>query len=228
MTDIAAPESRDRIRGVLQASEVPVTVEQIAEQTGLHPNTVRGHLDVLIASGSVVREPAGPAGRGRPKWLYSASGSSASAVQFLAEALSAQLARADRPSLADQAAKRWADALPTLPKASDPDEAVAEAADALNRLGFTADVCRAGVAIDLTDCPYADLVDENPVICDIHTALVIRLLEQTGQPVTVESMDVWARPGLCRAHLNRPDLQPAWTIRIGPKGTVIPPEGEDT
>ena len=225
MTETTGPDSRERIRGVLAASREPLAVEAIAEETGLHPNTIRGHLDVLLASGAVTREPAGAVGRGRPKWLYSASGTAGSPFQFLAEALTVQLSRADRPSLAEEAAERWADALPTLPKASTPDEAVAEAAAALTRLGFAAEVCRAGEAIDLTTCPYADLVDDNPVICDIHTALVARLLQQTGQPVTVESMDVWARPGLCRARLSRPDLQPAWTIHIGPKGTVIPTEG---
>ena len=126
MTETTGPESRDRIRSFLQSSNAPVTVEEIAEQTGLHANTVRGHLEVLLAGGQATREPAGPAGRGRPKWLYTASGASVSAFQFLAEALTVQLSRADRPSLAEEAAHRWADALPTLPEASSPDEAVAE------------------------------------------------------------------------------------------------------
>lgn len=226
MSETNSPESRERIRGLLQASGTPLSVEQVAEQTGLHANTIRGHLDVLLAAGQAIREPAGPAGRGRPKWLYRANEASATAFRFLAETLTAQLARADRLSLAEEAAHRWAAALPTLPKADSPDEAVAEATDALNRLGFTAEVCRSGAAIDLVSCPYADLVDDNPVICDIHAALVAQLLGQTGQPVSVESMDVWARPGLCRAHLNRPDLIPARTIHMGPKTTVIPTEGQ--
>jgi len=203
-------------------------VEEIAERTGLHPNTVRGHLDVLLASGAATREPTDPVGRGRPKWRYRASGPNASAFQFLAEALTAQLASANQPVLAERAAERWADALPTLPEASSPDEAVAEAAGALTRLGFTAEVCPAGDAIDLTSCPYGDLINDNPVICDIHTALLARLLKQTGQSVTLESMDVWARPGLCRAHLHRPDLKPARIIRIGTKGDVLPPEARDS
>ena len=82
---------------------------------------------------------------------------------------------------------------PTCRVAFSPDEAVAETTDALNRLGFNATASPVGDAISVTDCPYAELVDDNPVICDIHTALVVRLLDQTGQPVTLESMDVWAR-----------------------------------
>ena len=82
-----------------------------------------------------------------------------------------------------------------------------------------------GDAITVTDCPYADLVDDNPVICDIHTALVVRLLNQTGQPVTVESMDVWARRGMCVARLNRPDIVPARVITPDERGTLRDYEG---
>jgi predicted ArsR family transcriptional regulator len=203
-----------------------MTVDRIAEATGLHANTVRSHLDVLLATGEVVREreDVGAAGRGRPRWLYRA-GAATSPFHFLAEALSVQLARVDEPALADEAAQRWSEALPTLPVAQSPDEAVAEAANALTRLGFAAEVCRAGEAIDLTACPYASLVADNPVICDIHAALVVRLLEQTGQPVSLESMDVWARPGLCRARLRRPDLHAARTITVTPEGAITSDEG---
>ena len=105
------------------------------------------------------------------------------------------------------------------PRAATPDEAVAEATDALNGLGFTAVANPRGDAITLTDCPYAELVDANPIICDIHAALVARLLTQTGQPVTVESVVVWTRPGMCAAHLRRPDLVPARIITADDRGT---------
>ena len=73
--------------------------------------------------------------------------------------------------------------------------------------------------------PYVDLVDDNPVICDIHAALVGRLLEQTGQPVRVTSMDVWARPGVCVARLRRSDLVPTRTITIDEDGPRAAEEG---
>lgn len=209
----------------VEQSADPVSVEQIADRTGLHANTVRGHLDVLLATGVVTRERADAHGRGRPRWLYRSAAPAASPFHFLAEALTAQLARTQDPGLADSAAERWAHALPHLPTAKTPDEAVAEAADALNRLGFAAEPNAVGDAIAVTQCPYADLVDDNPVICDIHTALLVRLLEQTGQPVTLEAMDVWARRGVCVARLNRPDLETARTIVVGPGRTVSSAEG---
>ena len=212
-----AQESRTRIQQAIEAAPEPLTVEMICEATGLR---VRGHLDVLLASDVISREPAESPGRGRPRWLYRAGSPKASPFQFLAQALTAQLARADSAEFADGAAERWARALPELPVAFSPDEAVAEATDALNRLGFNAIASPVGDAISVTGCPYADLVDDNPVICDIHTALVVRLLDQTGQPVTLESMDIWARRGMCVARLHRPDIAPSRVITIDERGTV--------
>ncbi len=57
--------------------------------------------------------------------------------------------------MAQVAAERWAQALPALPRAGTPDEAVAEAAVALNHLGFTAVATGPGDTISITVCPYA-------------------------------------------------------------------------
>lgn len=220
MTDsVTTQESRARILLAVENAADPMTVEDIADRTGLHANTVRAHLDVLMAAGSISRTAADAHGRGRPRWLYRAASPVSSPFQVLAEALSMQLTQVADPALAGRAADQWAQALPDLPRAATPDEAVAEATDALNGLGFTAVANPRGDAITLTDCPYAELVDANPIICDIHAALVARLLTQTGQPVTVESVVVWTRPGMCAAHLRRPDLVPARIITADDRGT---------
>jgi predicted ArsR family transcriptional regulator len=216
-----AQDSRGRVLSAIELAASPLTVEEIAERTGLHPNTVRGHLDVLLASKSISREAADSTGRGRPRWLYHAATPQASPFQALAEALTAQLRHVDDPGLSDRAAEQWARALPDLLKAGSPDEAVAETTEALNRLGFSAVTNPVGDAIAITQCPYAGIVEDNPVICDIHTALIARLLKQTGQPVTVATVDVWARPGICVSHLNRPDLVPARTIAANSRGHVV-------
>jgi predicted ArsR family transcriptional regulator len=213
-------ESRARIQQAIEKTAEPMTVEMIVEATGLHANTVRGHLDVLLAADVISREPAESPGRGRPRWLYRAAAPKASPFQFLAHALTVQLARADSVEFAEDAAARWAQALPDLPAAFSPDEAVAETTEALNRLGFRATASPVGDAISVTQCPYAELVDDNPVICDIHTALVVRLLDQTGQPVTLDSMDIWARQGMCVARLNRPDIAPSRVITTHERGTL--------
>jgi predicted ArsR family transcriptional regulator len=39
----------------------------VAEVVGLHQNTVRGHLDVLVDAGYAVRRAEAPRGPGRPR-----------------------------------------------------------------------------------------------------------------------------------------------------------------
>jgi len=213
VSDIAtAQDSRAKVLQAIEIAPDPVPVESIVEATALHANTVRGHLDVLMAAGSISRVAADAQGRGRPRWLYQLEAPRRSPFQTLAEALSTELTSSADPAMAERAAERWARASPQPLASESPDEAVASATDSLNRLGFSAQANPTGDAVSITNCPYAELVATNPAICDIHTALVGRLLKQTGQPVTIESMDVWARPGLCVAHLRRPDVIPARTI----------------
>lgn len=110
--------------------------------------------------------------------------------------------------------------MPELAKASTPDEAVSEAVDALNRLGFEAESNKVGDEITVTTCPYANVVDDNPVVCEIHAALISKLLKQTGQPVSITSLDVWAGPDMCVARLKRPDTAPSRTITFNDKGII--------
>lgn len=213
-------DSRAKVVSAIQTSAQPMTVEQISQATGLHANTVRGHLEVLLASDVITRSMEASLSRGRPHWLYEIASTKPSPYQFLAEALSVQLTQARNADLAQEVAEQWARVLPDSITAESPDAAVTDAAAALVELGFTAQISPVGDAIALTQCPYADLVKDNPLICDIHASLVSKLLKKTGQPVFLETMDVWARPGTCVAHLNRPDVTPARVIELGPDGPV--------
>ncbi|NQW31694.1 MAG: hypothetical protein HQ468_03120 [Actinomycetales bacterium] len=210
-------KSADRIHQFVLLAEEPVSVGQIVEFAGLKSNTVRGHLDILIASGAIARKVADSSGRGRPRWLYYGAPADFSPYQVLADALSVQLGNAADPALAIAAADRWAHTLPRMSPAQSPSEAVDEATQALNDLGFHATATELGDAISVSQCPYAELVAAHPIICDIHGALVNQLLDQTGQEVSVDSLEVWARKDLCVARLNRPDLQATRTISLTPK-----------
>ncbi len=54
------------------AAGAPVTVTALAAGLRQHPNTVREHLDALVADRRVERIRSRPEGRGRPAWLYCA------------------------------------------------------------------------------------------------------------------------------------------------------------
>jgi predicted ArsR family transcriptional regulator len=211
--------SREAVYHVILGSRGAIPIDVICRETGLHANTVRPHLEVLLATGSIRRD-AGPAeGRGRPPWHYSAVETPAQQERrSLGEALLEQLAEADSGQIAGAAAARWAghlDAEHRHSPAHNIDEAVGNAADSLAGLGFEVSVTPAGDRIDLKGCPYADLVAERPVICDIHASLLQQFLDSSGQPVALERLDVWNAPGVCTAHLRRSDHEPYRTITMG-------------
>lgn len=210
----SGPDSRATILSFIEAADGPVRVEDIAEHVGLHPNTVRGHLDLLLAAGHISRIPDRRTTRGRPHYLYSAE--SSDTVRELARALEDELELASASEVARRAAAVWAAAGPDVAPASSPDEAVDVATDVLSTLGFDAVRNPVGDQITLRTCPYLDLVRDHPVICTIHAELLSEILTRTGQPVTVDALDVFPRPGLCVARLHRPDAEPEWSVALAP------------
>lgn len=214
-TEAGAPAtSREAILALLESAAEPLGIDDIRLATGLHPNTVRTHLDVLHAAGHVARVRETPRGPGRPRWRYGATPSPRSRHGDLAADLLDQLADVASPTLTREAAERWATAAGTAPPEPYPtaDDAVHGVARALAELGFETRVDAVGDRIELRACPYAPLVAQRPVICDIHAELVARLLDGSDQPVALDRLDVWTRPGLCVAHVRRADVVPERSI----------------
>jgi predicted ArsR family transcriptional regulator len=56
----------DAVRG----AGAPVGITEVAERLGVHPNTVRFHLDALVAQGRVERTVEQPSGPGRPRTVH--------------------------------------------------------------------------------------------------------------------------------------------------------------
>jgi len=208
--------SRAQLLAILQSTDSEFSIEELSHHTGLHVNTVRAHLDVLVAGGHVERTHGEPKGRGRPPFAFRAAGESRSPFDDLARTLTEALVGANQPELAHKTAMRWAEKLGPLPSSDTPDEAVGHAVEALRTVGFTAEASTLGDSITISTCPYAALIADHPVICDIHTELLATVLNAAGQGVGVEAMDVWVKPTLCRARLTHPDISPARTITVSP------------
>src|SRR5699024_2014141 len=88
----------------LAAQAGAVTISALAAMTGLHQNTVREHLDQLVEAGAATKSKAASSGRGRPAWLYRASGSprtESSEYLGLASVLAAQIDRTSTDPRAD-------------------------------------------------------------------------------------------------------------------------------
>ncbi|MBB2922826.1 metalloregulator ArsR/SmtB family transcription factor [Cellulomonas cellasea] len=67
---VLASDKRVAMLHLLQRTGGPMTVDTLADEVGLHVNTAREHLDQLVASGFVAREPELRRTRGRPRILY--------------------------------------------------------------------------------------------------------------------------------------------------------------
>ena len=77
MSDIIASSRegagrRRELLRVLRASADPMTIAAIADALGVHPNTVRFHLDSLLGDGQVEQVEPGRKGPGRPPLLFGA------------------------------------------------------------------------------------------------------------------------------------------------------------
>ena len=64
------PGRRDVILRLLRASAEPRSIASVADELGVHPNTVRFHLDALLRAGRVDQVLGDSAGRGRPPILF--------------------------------------------------------------------------------------------------------------------------------------------------------------
>jgi predicted ArsR family transcriptional regulator len=173
------------------------TVTELAEHLDMAPVSVRHHLDLLIGDNLVeasrVRRKSGA---GRPKRLYAltehADALFPNNYQQLADESLTVLKRLLTPEqfagvmmeLAEKTAARAPAGLAALP----PEERLQAAIDFLNDEGYMAfcDCGREEMLLHTSHCPYRELIEEHPEICQIDQALIRRLTGMT--PVRVAHM----------------------------------------
>lgn len=203
---------REDVLAALRGAAGAMTIAAIADQLGVHPNTVRFHLDTLVADGRVER--AEPAGRrpGRPPLMYRAvrgmDRGGPRRYQLLAEVLTEALASdADGSAKALAAGRAWARRV-TRPTGKPPGvrASIDRLVALLDDLGFaprrrTGD---GGVQIGLRHCPFLELAEGgSPVVCPIHLGLMQGALEAWDAPLTVDRLQPFVEPDLCVAHVTR-------------------------
>lgn len=204
---------RQEVLATLRRATGPQRITDLAAELDVHPNTVRFHLDALLASGQVERVgPGGRAGPGRPALLFSATRQmdpdGPRNYRLLAEALAATIGSgADPAAKARQAGRRWgSDLAGPSARALPTSDGVPELLGVLQDLGFAPERRRADGAdqIGLRHCPFLELVgDHAQVICPLHLGLMEGVLAERGSPVQVTGLDPFAEPDLCLAHLDR-------------------------
>lgn len=204
--------TRRRIVRILEDLAEPTGVGALAGLLGLHPNTVRSHLEVLHEAGLVTRSVESRSVPGRPKLLYlrATEEPERGGYRFLAEVLatSLQLASDDASRLAEEAGRVWGR---YLTEAVAPNqrlshqEVVSRISLMLADFGFDphSEPTDSRTTIDLCDCPFRDLARDQPdVVCAMHLGLLEGSAEALGGSTSVESLQPFVEPSLCRTVLT--------------------------
>jgi predicted ArsR family transcriptional regulator len=231
-------QSRRGVLEALRAAGVPLGAQQIAERTGLHPNTARFHLDGLVDAGLAERQAEEPTGPGRPRVVYRANAADTPAgvrsYRLLAEMLTSLVADTlPEPGPAAVAAgQAWGRFLTPRPaplERVDADEALRRLSAVLADIGFAPGppeeevaptgpgarraprAARAGVGrvIPLRHCPFREVAaQQQAVVCSLHLGLMQGVLAEVRAPLHAHRLDPFVQPSLCLAHLTPRDGQP--------------------
>jgi predicted ArsR family transcriptional regulator len=212
--DDPADGRRSKIAEIIKASTHPLSVTELAERLGIHANTVRFHLDALIADGQVERVLSKTVGPGRPPQMYrprqGMHPNGPRSYRLLAEmALSVLASDPDPLGKAIHTGRAWGGFLVEQPAPAVPlteDGAVDRLVDLLDDLGFapTQKVSADGTRIGLHNCPFLELVENQTqqVICPLHLGLMQGAMASLGVRTTVDRLEPFVEPGLCLVHTS--------------------------
>jgi predicted ArsR family transcriptional regulator len=201
---------RSGVLRVLRAANAPMSIVAIADELGVHPNTVRFHLDTLVSTGRVEQVAADRRGPGRPALMFQAARrmdpGGTRRYRVLAEILATGLADDEQAEAKALAAGRgWGRQLKPPPQSietPDAEESIEHLVDLLDDLGFAPE--RDGdEQVRLGHCPFLELAEtQKAVICSIHLGIMQGALDTWEAPVTVDRLEAFVEPDLCLAHLG--------------------------
>ncbi|ORB75893.1 helix-turn-helix transcriptional regulator [Mycobacterium scrofulaceum] len=221
-TSIRESASRRReVLRVLRRSPDPMSIAAIADVLGVHPNTVRFHLDSLVGDGQVEHVELDRKGPGRPPLMFRAvrqmDRGGTRHYRLLAEVLAtAFAAEPDAGAKAVAAGRAWGqklesslEAVPAGPASAE--EAIDHLVNMLDELGFAPERRTADgeQQVGLRHCPFLELAENRTaVVCPVHLGLMQGAMDAWGAPVSVDRLEAFVEPDLCVAHLAS---QPAAT-----------------
>ena len=219
---VLASTSRMAVLELLRSRAQPLGVGEVAQRVGLHQNTVRSHLDLLVDSGFAIRRTELPRGPGRPRVVYEATAAPEGErnYQLLAEMLAQHLlATSESPGEdAANAGRTWAGLTDRRQRARDGTVAVTSVSEEmaigtvvrmLGDIGFAPELSADGTFINLHRCPFRELAESNPqVVCGAHLGMIQGALADLGAPVSVTRLLSFVQPNLCIATLSRTATAP--------------------
>jgi predicted ArsR family transcriptional regulator len=188
----------------LARSPRPLTTAEISEGLGLHPNTVRPHLERMRDAGLVDVEVGGRGDVGRPQHRYSISphapslGLEPPTMPVLAKMVLTMAQRLDASAQDAEAVGRLEGASRAVPFEHAPSTLEALVAD-LDRLGFDpvvgddpGDPDAAVVAF--ANCPFAGVAEQHAeLVCGLHRGMVSGFVAEMGDAEVTEFCPLTSR-----------------------------------
>ncbi len=218
---VLASISRTAVLELLRSRSEPLGVVEVAEHVGLHQNTVRSHLDLLVDSGYAIRRTEAPSGPGRPRVVYAATSAPEGDRNYrlLAEVLAQHIvATSERPGeAAVNAGRSWAElnareqrdgtwARAQVDRPLSAEVAVDVVVRMLGDTGFAPELGADGTSLNLHRCPFRELaVAHQDVVCGAHLGIIQGALDELGGMVSATRLIPFVTPGLCVTTLIRPD-----------------------
>jgi predicted ArsR family transcriptional regulator len=188
----------------LARSSRPKTTADIAESLGLHPNTVRPHLDRMREVGLISVEVGGRGDVGRPQHRYSIAPDAPSmgleppTMPVLARMMLSMARRMnatvdDAEAVGHDEGRRRARAFERSPSTL---EALVSDLDHLGFDPVVGDDARSSgdAVIAFANCPFADIAREHPeLVCGLHKGLVAGFVAEMGDAEASEFCTVTSR-----------------------------------
>jgi len=223
LTAVLADGTRYRIyRSIVQEPGAQVTVAEVAEEFGLHPNVARMHLTKLEQAGLLVTSLRKGAAGGRPARLYRLSDKVSSLVMpprrydLLSElALKALVETGDLDKVADicrQAGIEGAQAyLADHPeyRSGGHEQVMAAINDVGEQVGMLPEVHWEDnmLSVDVRNCVFKELSTSQPdLVCTMHRAFLEGFIEQlagAGSDAAVEAFSAISQgDDRCRLHVE--------------------------
>lgn len=191
-------QAQARVLAELRDAGCVQTLVELRTRTGLHDNTLRGHLEMLVRQGRVSRMPVHRGGRGRPAWGYLAREPEYAALAFaLAEGLDTPAGPpgAGSEPAALRGGRAWGE---RLREQVAPDEATPPRERvllALEHTGFSPEAD--GDTVRLHACPLLEAATAHPaVVCAAHLGLIEGVMGVPGA-----RLRPFAEPGMCVVNL---------------------------